>query len=248
MAAKPLPDRIRFFQCAIDENETFAVLKRALPRNSASRSAAGAKLTLLARSRRSTENSARMARRNPRRQYSSQRVSCREGESCSRSHAAGKFICLIDLREPRDFVRHGQVHSSKSKFRKKRRADLNSFVVYENVRMRVNLAGSQGGILHLRRERMATGSPKMPRRIGDQCRARHHAISQDQRPCNVGWFALSFASRQYNARVFLRRRKNNVAQPSWLWGRRASCLSDQHCSRDARWRHRQDACATLTPD
>jgi len=36
-----------------------------------------------------------------------------------------------------------------------------------------------------------------------------------------------------------------VAQPSWLWGREASCLSKSR-RRDAFWPHRLEACATFT--
>jgi len=36
-----------------------------------------------------------------------------------------------------------------------------------------------------------------------------------------------------------------VAQPSWLSGRQASCLSKK-CRRDACWSHRLEACATFT--
>ena len=40
--AQPLRERVRFFQSAIDENETLTILKRALPGNCTSCSAAGA--------------------------------------------------------------------------------------------------------------------------------------------------------------------------------------------------------------
>src|SRR5688572_9165472 len=37
----------------------------------------------------------------------------------------------------------------------------------------------------------------------------------------------------------------SVAQPSWLWGRQASCLSFvRNNGQDARWPHRLEACAT----
>ena len=36
-----------------------------------------------------------------------------------------------------------------------------------------------------------------------------------------------------------------VAQPSWLWGRQAFCLSKSR-TQDACWHHRLEACATFT--
>ena len=36
-----------------------------------------------------------------------------------------------------------------------------------------------------------------------------------------------------------------VAQPSWLWGRQASCLSKSR-RQDVRWPHRLEASATFT--
>src|SRR5947208_16172055 len=114
--------------------------------------------------------------------------------------------------------------------------------------LRVNLAGSQGGILHLRRERMGN-------RITKNAQAnRGINVARDIMPflkisdrVTLGGLLCHSRRDSTTARVFLRLCKNNVAKPSLLCGRRASSLSDQLCSLVARTRLSTDACASLIP-
>src|SRR5437016_11187478 len=132
---QPLRKRLCFFVSTIDKDKAFTILERALPGNCMARSAT-----------RSKDHHPQIAKID--REFGADRsqesfpVGVRSDEfsisksDCVYSACASRgFICLVDLRERRNFVRHSQVYSDEIELAKK--AECGSYFIGPNMEARI---------------------------------------------------------------------------------------------------------------
>src|SRR5581483_9131186 len=158
---------IRFSQCAICQNEAFAVLKRALPGNSAPRSATRADYQHPKNDQIDRELTANGTQKSFAVSIRSDEFLIANANRIHRSGASRRFIRLVDLREPRDFVWYGQVQSEEIQASQK--AQCRSQFIRPDMETRVlsiDLAGAQRSVVHLWRERMRNRITKNPEANG----------------------------------------------------------------------------------
>src|SRR5262249_23050206 len=146
---------IRLFQGAVDQDEALTILKRALPGNSASRSATRADYEHSKIAEVDRELAADGAHESFTISIRSDQFLIANTKCVYGSYATCRFIRFIDLPEARNFVRHRQIHSCEVQISKKTQS--RSQFTRPDMKTRVlssDLAGAQGGILHFGRKRM----------------------------------------------------------------------------------------------
>src|SRR5437016_5632154 len=153
--AQAIRQCIGFCECAIDQDEAFAVLECALPGNGASSSTAGANYHHPKIAQIDRELAADGTQESFAVGIVAKECVVPNANRVYGSYATGEFIRFIDLPEARNFVRHRQVHSCKVQISQK--AQSRSQFIRPDMKARVlsiDLAGVQSRILHFGRKRM----------------------------------------------------------------------------------------------
>src|SRR5947207_9399666 len=146
-------ERFCFFERAIYEHKTFAILQGALPGNRLTCSAARAEDHYSQIAHIHRELTANGAQESPAVCIRANQFLIANPNCVYRAAAMREFIGFVDLPEGRDLVRHSQINSDKIELAEgeKRRSQFVSANVKARV-LHVDFARAQGGVLHSRRK------------------------------------------------------------------------------------------------